>query len=124
VGNGLIVWRFIESERGDFRAALSWVLVKDDSEVIHINAEDESGSLFRVRQYAKFYAPRLSDRRNVIVVNDDTAQWLFVHRIDNDPRPAPAAEERDEAGRRYRLVQSFPARGPWAWGWFVYRRAE
>jgi hypothetical protein len=119
LGNAWTVVTFIKTGRGQFHEALAWVIDHDaDRESILITGDHP----FRVEKYVRFYAPYLAPDRNVMYLAHDTADWLFVHRLDHDSRPPPAEREFDAEDNVYKLVKAYPSRGVGAWGWFVYRR--
>lgn len=113
LGNGHLVWRFSQAGRGDFQKALAYVLEQDDGSVVRVKGDHP----FRVPKYVGFYGPR-SGRE--VVYTEDGARWLFVHHLDDHAPPDALPDGNDV----YRLEKSFPSRGPGAWGWFVYRKAE
>src|SRR5437868_6706634 len=87
LGNGLTVWRFVQTGRGDFYEALAWVLDEDHSETVRVTSEHEPrdehgkrrGAPFRTEKYVGFYRQLFPDR-DVLFVDAD-AHWLFVHRL-------------------------------------------
>jgi hypothetical protein len=128
VGNGVTVWRFAQTGRGDFNEALAWVLRHDDGETVLVTSEPDPsgdpdrGPPFRTAKYVRFYQRHLFPERDVrFVANGEQAGWLFIHRIDDS---TPDEVMLDASGRQYHLAKSFPSRGPGAWGWFIYRKVE
>jgi hypothetical protein len=119
-GNVWTVRDFAVTGRGDFHEALAWVIKQDKDEVVRVTSDKQKGSAFRTEKYVLFYAPYLSDGREIAFVPAD-APWLLVHLLDNRK---PPLEQSDEDGNTYRLERSYPSHGPWAWGWFVYRRVQ
>lgn len=119
-GNVRQVLLFHDAGRGQFHQALAWIAAADPGEEVIVTGDHD----FRVQKYVEFYASSLDDPTRLVyrsrTVGGAPADWLLAHRLDG--RHPPAAEERDEAGNVYRLVQAYPSRGPFAWGWFVYRR--
>jgi len=118
IGNAVIVSHFADTGRGNFCAALNWAVARSDG-VVHVRAEAPKGATFRVSKYVEFYAPRVAPGREVVVrdAEEPGVEWMLVHRLPGQPPP-------EEVLNGYRLDQSFPSRGPWAWGWFVYRRVK
>lgn len=115
VGSGAELADF---DRGRFAEALAFVLESDASAPVMVTGDDD----FRARTMVEFHA-RYFPGRDVTYVSNKRpgqARWVIVHRL-NDRDPVED-EVRDTAGNVYRLVKSYPARGPSAWGWFVYRR--
>ncbi len=120
-GNVWTVRDFVSSGRGDFHEALAWVIEHDTDEVVRVTSEEGKGPEFRTDKYVRFYAPYLSDGREIAFVPTG-APWLLVHQLP-EQRASPA-EKIEKPGNTYRLERAFPSHGPWAWGWFVYRRVQ
>jgi hypothetical protein len=120
-GNAWTVGAFIQAGRGQFHAALAWLIEHDERDPVWVTGDDD----FRVRKYILFYAPSLAPGRRVIYrsqaeLRPGGADWLLIHRLDD--RHPPAQRERDARGNLYELQKAYPSRGLGAWGWFVYRR--
>ncbi|MFO0846199.1 MAG: glycosyltransferase family 39 protein [Gemmataceae bacterium] len=117
-GNLAALWSFAGGGRGRFAEALAFVLEQDASVPVKVTGDDD----FRVGAMLGFHAGYFPDREVVYVSNNrpGEAEWVLVHRL-NDRDPVED-EVRDTAGNVYKLGQRYPARGPSAWGWFVYRR--
>ena len=79
---------------------------------------------FRIGTCLRFHAPDVEYVRKDALPRGGV-EWLIVHRVDGDPRPAPADEESDSAGNVYGFASLYPSSGgPADWGWFLYRNKD
>jgi hypothetical protein len=122
VGNGVHVGRLLEYGRGQYKAALTYVVQQTPTAVVTVSTDfSEFRNLMVIDHFAKAatgpgrsiqYLPSRRWRA-------PGPQWLFVERLDNEP--AAPDHMVDSFGTYYRLERIFPHAALSGWNWFVYR---
>ncbi len=104
-------------QRGDLIEALTFLNDTSQGGVVVVTGDDD----FRIRKCLEFHARYFDDNHLSYRDNKhaDEAEWLLVHRLN---REDPVHDVLTVYGTRFRLTWSLPARGPEAWGWFIYRK--
>jgi hypothetical protein len=114
-GNIRTMREYLETGRGQLPAVINQVRAEGG----RVTGDHD----FRVGTSLRFHAP------NIEYVGEKQlpaggVEWLIVHRVDGDPRPAPADEETDSAGNVYLFASMYPSAGPADWGWYLYRNKD
>jgi hypothetical protein len=122
VGNGVHIGRLLEYGRGQYVAALRYVVGRTPTEVVTVSTDfSEFRNIMVISHFSKVAAGRLHSIQYLPSRRwrPPGPQWLFVERLDNEP-PAPDPMV-DSFGITYRLERVFPHAALSGWDWFVYR---
>jgi hypothetical protein len=125
VGNGWHVGRLFEYGRGQYGAALRYVVSQTPTPVVTVSTDfSEFRNFMAINHYAAAAAgpDRLLRYLPLRHWPASGPQWLFVERLDNEP-PAPD-HFYGPAGVIYRLERVFPHAPLSGWDWFVYRNTR
>jgi hypothetical protein len=124
IGNGVHTARLFAFGRGEYRAALRYVLDNSKSGPIVISSDHD----FRNGLVIAHHAPSiLSGNRITYSSNARSAatgsDWYFAHRLDEDTQ-TPPAEVRDGSNHLYRFRRTFKHAALSGWDWDLYERAK
>jgi hypothetical protein len=125
LGNGVHVGQLLKYGRGQYEAALRYVVSETPTTIVTVSTDF---SEFRNFMVINHYAARAAGPDRFIqylpLRRQPAAgpQWLFVERLDHEP-PAPASLY-GSFGTIYRLERVFPHAALSGWQWFVYRNTS
>lgn len=120
-GNAMYTADLLRLERGQYRAALTYMVRNTPGEVVHVGSDHD----FRNGTLIDFYTPRLSSKKRIVYHRRDEwpvdgPDWIIAHSWILNVNPPLAIT--DELGTPYYLERSFQYARLSGWQWFLYRR--
>lgn len=120
-GNSVHVAKLVRFGRGQYQAAIRYVIEQDGGNRITISSDHDG----RNPPLFEHHIPQIPANAALMYLPDqeptpERPDWVFVHRLDHEIPPAKRLT--DPHGERYALAQHFRHAALSGWDWYLYRR--